>query len=244
MLILGSIQSGNHEHYNSALKYSAIPVVTGLLYLKLRWSLSSCDLLKWDLWRFNTTLPTMKLKFPEFPLLPTPRLALIRNLDVIWKAEVSTNCYSSLKAIIDRGGERQIRRCYQIPSGLCSLLGDRCRNSSGLPFGLILQWKWKWSHLVLSNFFVTPWTVAWQVPLSKRFSRQEYWRGLPFPSPGDFHDPGIEPGSPTLQADSLLSEAPGKPLKAAYWPPTLWDSLLSQLLSPACIFHLLTCCLE
>ena len=156
MLILGSIQSGNHEHYNSALKYSAIPVVTGLLYLKLRWSLSSCDLLKWDLWRFNTTLPTMKLKFPEFPLLPTPRLALIRNLDVIWKAEVSTNCYSSLKAIIDRGGERQIRRCYQIPSGLCSLLGDRCRNSSGLPFGLILQWKWKWSHSVVSDSLRSP----------------------------------------------------------------------------------------
>ena len=43
------------------------------------------------------------------------------------------------------------------------------------------------------------------------FSRQEYWSGLPFPSPGDFPDPGIEPGSPALQADSLLSEPPGKP---------------------------------
>ena len=52
---------------------------------------------------------------------------------------------------MDRGDERQLWRCYQIPSGLCSLLGDRCRNSSGLPFGLILQWKWKWSHSVVSD---------------------------------------------------------------------------------------------
>ena len=47
------------------------------------------------------------------------------------------------------------------------------------------------------------------------FSRQEYWSGLPFPSPGDRPDPGIEPGSPALQADALTSEPPGKPLTAA-----------------------------
>ena len=62
------------------------------------------------------------------------------------------------------------------------------------------------SHVQL---FVTPWTVARQVPLSVGFSRQEYWSGLPFPSPGDLPDPGIEPRSPTLQADSLLSETRG-----------------------------------
>ena len=45
------------------------------------------------------------------------------------------------------------------------------------------------------------------------FPRQEYWSGLPFPSPGDFPNPGIEPGSPTLQADALPSELPGRPLK-------------------------------
>ena len=44
-----------------------------------------------------------------------------------------------------------------------------------------------------------------------RFSRQEYWSGLPFLSPGDLPDPGIKPGSPVLQADSLLSKPPGKP---------------------------------
>ena len=58
--------------------------------------------------------------------------------------------------------------------------------------------------------FVTPWTVAYQAPPSMGFSRQECWSGLPFPSPGDLPDPGIEPGSPTLQADALLSEPPGK----------------------------------
>ena len=49
-----------------------------------------------------------------------------------------------------------------------------------------------------------PWTVACQAPRSMGFSRQEYWSGLPFPSPGDLPNPGIEPGSPALQADSLL----------------------------------------
>ena len=53
------------------------------------------------------------------------------------------------------------------------------------------------------------WAIAHQAPLSKGFSSQEYWSGLPFPSPGDLPHPGTEPGSSTLQADSLLSEPPG-----------------------------------
>ena len=59
------------------------------------------------------------------------------------------------------------------------------------------------------RLFATPWTIAYQVPLSMGFSRQESWNGLPFPSP-DLPDPGIEPGSPMLQADALPSEPPGK----------------------------------
>ena len=59
--------------------------------------------------------------------------------------------------------------------------------------------------------FATPWTVACQAPLSMGFSRQEYWSGLPFPSPGDLPDPGIEHGSPTLHEDSFPSQPPGKP---------------------------------
>ena len=78
------------------------------------------------------------------------------------------------------------------------------------------------SHVRL---FLTPWTVALQAPLSMGFSRQEYWSGLPFSSPGDLSNPGVEPSSPalqeilclqwrlpagdSLQADSLPSEPPG-----------------------------------
>ena len=61
------------------------------------------------------------------------------------------------------------------------------------------------------QLFATPLTIAHQAPPSMEFSRQEYWSGLPFPSPGDPPDPGIEPRSPTLQADALPSEPPGKP---------------------------------
>ena len=63
------------------------------------------------------------------------------------------------------------------------------------------------------RLFVIPWTVAYQAPLSMGFSRQEYWSGLPVPSLGDLLDPGIEPGSPALQADALPSEPLGTNVK-------------------------------
>ena len=66
----------------------------------------------------------------------------------------------------------------------------------------------------------TPWTVAHWAPLSVEFSRQEYWSGLPFPSPGDLLDPGIEPRFPALQADSLPSELPSVfPMNIQGWFP-------------------------
>ena len=61
------------------------------------------------------------------------------------------------------------------------------------------------------RLFATPWTVAYKVPPSMGFSRQEYWSGLPFPYPGSLPDPGIELRSPALQADSLLTELSGTP---------------------------------
>ena len=64
------------------------------------------------------------------------------------------------------------------------------------------------SHVQL---FVTPWTVAHQASPSIEVSRHEYWSGLPFPSPEDLPDPGIEPSCPVLQADALPSEPPGNP---------------------------------
>ena len=62
----------------------------------------------------------------------------------------------------------------------------------------------------MSSSFAIPWPVACQASLSMEFSRQEYWSGLPFASPGDLPDPGIEVRSPALQADSLPSEPIGK----------------------------------
>ena len=72
-----------------------------------------------------------------------------------------------------------------------------------------LRLKVKVKSFSCVRLFATPWTVALQTPPSMGFSRQEYWSGLPFPSPGDLPDPGIKPRSPSLQADALTSEPPG-----------------------------------
>ena len=79
--------------------------------------------------------------------------------------------------------------------------------------------------------FVTPWTVAHQAPPSMEFSRQAYWSGLPFPSPGDLPDPGIEPGFPALRADTLPYEPAGNPRTppCIYWIRTSvseWSSVM------------------
>ena len=70
--------------------------------------------------------------------------------------------------------------------------------------------KVKVKSLSRVRLFATPWTVAHQAPLSMGFSRQEYWSGLPFPSPGDLPNPRIELRSPALQTEALTSEPPGK----------------------------------
>ena len=83
----------------------------------------------------------------------------------------------------------------------------------------VIKWRQKQLPLKIVQFtsvqllsrvrlFVAPWTAAHQAPPSMGFSRQEYWSGLPFPSPGDLPDPGIEPQSPASQADALPSEPP------------------------------------
>ena len=74
------------------------------------------------------------------------------------------------------------------------------------------HFKVKVNSLSRVQLFATPWTVGYQTSPSMGFSRQEYRSGLPFPSPGDLPDPGIEPGSPTLEADALTSKPPGDPL--------------------------------
>ena len=105
-------------------------------------------------------------------------------------------------------------QCYISQSGWDECLGE---NEYMWMYGQVpLLLTWNYHNIVNDSvkslsrvqLFVTPWTVAYQPPPSMGFSRQEYWSGLPFPSPGDLPDPGIEPA---LQADILTSEPPGKP---------------------------------
>ena len=92
------------------------------------------------------------------------------------------------------------------------------------------------------QLFVTLWMVAYQAPPAMGFSRQEYWSGLPFPSPGNLHSPGIKPRFPALQADALLSEPPRKPqhhptgLRSAHspQPASLESTPMSLPFSPGC----------
>ena len=99
--------------------------------------------------------------------------------------------------------------------------------------GVICVWvtlrdqKWKWSRV--RPTLCDPWTVAYQAPPSMGLSRQECWSGLPFPSPGDLPDPGIEPRSPALQADALPSKPPGKPIETKVYLKN-WDYLVEQRL--------------
>ena len=88
-----------------------------------------------------------------------------------------------------------------------------CQNSHDGPAFML-------SHSVMSDSWQPHGLDSLQAPLSMGFSRQEYWRGLPFPSPGDLLDPGIKPRSLALQADSLPSEPPEKP-QWPYSPPNL-----------------------
>ena len=107
--------------------------------------------------------------------------------------------------------------CSKRVSLLCSSVqkweeGFWLGGSCGNPLETEVVTTWNSSEVKLLSrvqFFATPWMVAHQALPSMGFSRQEYWSGLPFPSPGDLPDPGIEPRSPTLQADALTSEPPG-----------------------------------
>ena len=90
----------------------------------------------------------------------------------------------------------------------------------------------KWKSLSPVGLLVTPWTVVCQGPLSMGLPRQEFWSWLPFPSPGDLPNPGIEAGSPTLQADSLPSEPPGKACsRLIFIPPSETRGISTSLLA-------------
>ena len=102
---------------------------------------------------------------------------------------------------------------HPLPFGITFEANPRCHvmSSTNISVSVFYNRKVKVKSLSRVRLFATPWTVAHQTPLSMGFSRQESWSALPFLSPGDLPDPGIEPGSPTLQADALPSDPPGKP---------------------------------
>ena len=124
-----------------------------------------------------------------------------------------------------------ILRAYFIPNSLYLLIP--WPNVAPPPFLLPTGNSWFVFYACESASFVIfssllyffnsrpPWTAAYQVPLSMGFSRQEYWSGLPCPSPGDLPDPGIEPRSPALRADTLPSEPPGSKYtyRSTMWTP-------------------------
>ena len=103
------------------------------------------------------------------------------------------------------------------------------------------MWFWKSKCYLLSHvwLFATPWTVDHQAPLSMEFSRQEYWSGLPFPSPGDLPNPRIDPRSPASQVDVLLSKPPLSSLIQLNYIRKMWVFLvlICQLLRSS---HLIT----
>ena len=114
------------------------------------------------------------------------------------------------------------------PWGYCCLFGNL------LYLLLTSSISTRWSKTLLDNYyywlnslkvkslshirlFVTTWTITYQAPLSMGFSSPGYWSGLPFPSPGDLPDPGVEPRSPTLQANALPLETPGRLNSLGNW---------------------------
>ena len=94
----------------------------------------------------------------------------------------------------------------------------------------------KWNSFSHVQLFATPWSVACHAPLSMRFSRQKYWSGLPFPSAGVLPNPETESRSPSLQADSLPSEPPGKPDVIRKWT-WKWLSHVWLFVTPWTIAH-------
>ena len=115
------------------------------------------------------------------------------------------NLYAGEEATVRTGHGTMV--WFQIGKGVCQgyILSPCLCN---------LYAEWKERKLKVKSFshvwlFATPWTVAHEAPPSMEFSRQEYCSGLPFPSPWDLPDPGIEPRPPAMQADALISEPPG-----------------------------------
>ena len=88
------------------------------------------------------------------------------------------------------------------------------------------------SHSGHVQLFVTLWIVARQAPLSMGFSRQAYWSGLPFPTPADLPDPGIEPVSPALAGGFFTADPPGEPRETCRELTIIGEKIITGLLLP------------
>ena len=121
---------------------------------------------------------------------------------------VVTLYLSKLRALIHSFTYQCLQRIHQRPGCILGTADVRGATADTALPGLSTGQLTLVSCSVMSYSLWPPWTVAHQAPLSMEFSRQQYWSGLSFPSPGDLLDSGIEPGSPALQADSLPSEPP------------------------------------
>ena len=126
-----------------------------------------------------------------------------------WRQHSEKTVNNDLKSLTHPLAQLQISRLSSLVSEPPHILPIDCHNHRYYdlepkePNLYLLEVSHAW-------LFITPWTIARQAPLSMGVFRQEYWSGLPCPPPGDLPDPGIEPGSPALQEDSLASESPGK----------------------------------
>ena len=157
----------------------------------------------------------------SLPGSPVPGILQARTLDWVtisfsnaWKWKVKVKLLSCVRLLATPWTS-----AYQAP---LSMGFSRQEYWSGVPLPspantythhlfMIMSWRSEVKLFSRVQLFATPWTVAYQAPQSMEFFRQEYWSGLPFPSPGDLSNPGIEPGSPALQADASPSEPPQKP---------------------------------
>ena len=118
----------------------------------------------------------------------------IFNFSFIWSSKSKESTFNLLKNI-KQWEEKCNMFAYGVQYVSCSqlFLGMYCRNEKKLFISYALKMKVKVKSFSCVWLFATPWTVAYQAPPSMGFSRQQYWSGLPFPSPGDLPNPGIEP---------------------------------------------------
>ena len=120
-----------------------------------------------------------------------------------WHNFLASSCFS-FQSLISRFTDQTLKISFiflRITTSSAAMMNISCAIQKSL-----MAWTKRVSLLSHVGLFVTPWTVAYEAPPTMGFSRQEYWSGLPFPSPGDLPNPGIEPGSPALQADALANQ--------------------------------------